>query len=102
MCHISVFGLQPSVCEVFRTDLFALWLCAPVSRSQQLWSGSEVDPFYVTFVQHGRLSLTGEKSILISLIIRFSGRANFFRGQGATGLSGHLRRVISLQEGRRF
>ena len=31
-----------------------------------------------------------------------SGRANFFRGQGAIGLSGHLRRVISLQEGRRF
>ena len=33
---------------------------------------------------------------------KYSGRANFFRGQGAKGLSGHLRRVISLQEGRRF
>ena len=31
--HITyfVFGLQSSVWKVFRTDLFHLWLCAPVS-----------------------------------------------------------------------
>ena len=29
--HTFVFGLQSSVWKVFRTDLFDLWLCSPVS-----------------------------------------------------------------------
>ena len=50
----------------------------------------------ISTMEYGNISVIQLKNVMVS------GRANFFRGQGATGLSGHLRRVISLQEGRRF
>ena len=52
--YLSFLACSLPFWDVFRTDLFELWLCAIVSSYGHVRNM----PFYVTCVQHGRLSLT--------------------------------------------
>ena len=69
----------------------------------QIICDSYTQVFYAfNIFQYSALKGVVSLNLTRPFICQLSGRANFFRGQGATGLSGHLRSVISLQEGRHF